>query len=268
MILRGTPDESAALIERHGLQVEAPAALGGGRRVDRATMASLSGDPAVSALAADRPVYSTMSVTTEATGAQQVWAGLERSGARTGPRHRHRDDRLGLTEHGDLRGRIAVHVDFTAAARGRARLLRPRHPHRRHHRRDSGRRAASAAWRRARTSSTCGCSQPTAAASRATSSRPIDWAIENQAPLQHPRAERLAGPPGDRGGRRRPAGAGGRAGRRGRHRGGLLGRQPGQAPGDRPADRRRHQLAGQLAERHHGRRPEHQGHGQRGRTTR
>ena len=47
-------------------------------------MTSLAADPAVAALAPDRPVYSTMATTAEATGVQQVWLGLNRVGMHTG----------------------------------------------------------------------------------------------------------------------------------------------------------------------------------------
>ena len=110
-----------ALIERHGLQVERRLSSGAVVSVDQATLASLSADPAVSALAADRPVYSTMSVTTEATGAQQVWAGLEQVGRHTGRGIGIAMIDSGLTETGPLRSRVAVHVDFVDGARGAGR---------------------------------------------------------------------------------------------------------------------------------------------------
>jgi len=121
LILPGSPDAVQALIERHGLQVERRLRSGAVVSVDQATMASLSADPAVSALAADRPVYSTMSVTTEATGAQQVWAGLEQVGRYTGRGIGIAVIDSGLTESGALRGRVAVHVDFVDGARGAGR---------------------------------------------------------------------------------------------------------------------------------------------------
>ena len=121
LILPGSPDAVQALIERHGLQVERRLRSGAVVSVDQATMASLSADPAVSALAADRPVYSTMSVTTEATGAQQVWAGLEQVGRYTGRGIGIAMIDSGLTETGPLRGRVAVHVDFVDGARGAGR---------------------------------------------------------------------------------------------------------------------------------------------------
>jgi len=60
LILPGSPDAVQALIQRHGLQVERRLRSGAVVSVDQAAMASLAADPAVSALAADRPVYSTM----------------------------------------------------------------------------------------------------------------------------------------------------------------------------------------------------------------
>src|SRR5215204_6018564 len=121
VILPGSPDAVEALIQRHGLRVERRLRSGAVVSVDQATMASLAADPAVSAVAADRPVYSTMSVTTEATGAQQVWAGLDQVGRYTGRGIGIAMIDSGLTETGPLRGRVAVHVDFVDGARGAGR---------------------------------------------------------------------------------------------------------------------------------------------------
>ena len=121
LILPGSPDAVQALIQRHGLRVERRLRSGAVVSVDQATMASLAADPAVSALAADRPVHSTMSTTTESTGAQQVWAGLDGVGRVTGRGIGLAIIDSGITERVELRGRIAVHVDFVDGSRGAGR---------------------------------------------------------------------------------------------------------------------------------------------------
>ena len=115
VILRGTPDEVQALAARHGLRVVKALRSGAVATVDRATLASLAADPAVPAVAEDRPVYPTMSVTTESTGVNQVWAGLDGVGRYSGRGIGVAVIDSGVTEHGDLAGRIAAHVDFTDA---------------------------------------------------------------------------------------------------------------------------------------------------------
>ncbi len=121
LILPGSPDAVQALIQRHGLKVERRLRSGAVVSVDQATMASLAADPAVSALAADRPVYSTMSTTTEATGAQQVWAGLDAVGRYTGQGITVGIIDSGIAPRTELRDRVAVNVDFVDGARGAGR---------------------------------------------------------------------------------------------------------------------------------------------------
>jgi serine protease AprX len=114
VILRGTPDEVRALAARHGLRVTKSLRSGAVATVDRAALASLSADPSVPAVAEDRPVYPTMAVATESTGVKQVWAGLEGAGRYSGRGIGVAVIDSGVTEHGDLAGHIAAHVDFTS----------------------------------------------------------------------------------------------------------------------------------------------------------
>ncbi len=113
VILRGSPDDIYALASRHGLQVKRTLRSGAVVSLSAAQLAAVSADPGVDALSADRPVHPTMAVTVEATGVDQVWRGIDRLGRYTGQGVGVAVIDSGVTEHSDLRGRIAVHVDFT-----------------------------------------------------------------------------------------------------------------------------------------------------------
>jgi serine protease AprX len=113
VILHGSPDDIYALATRHGLQVKKTLRSGAVVSLSAAQLAAVSTDPGVDALAADRPVHPTMAVTVEATGVDQVWRGIDRLGRYTGQGVGVAVIDSGVTEHSDLRGRIAVHVDFT-----------------------------------------------------------------------------------------------------------------------------------------------------------
>jgi serine protease AprX len=113
VILRGSPDDIYALATKHGLQVKKTLRSGAVVSMSAAQLTAVSTDPSVDALAADRPVHPTMAVTVEATGVDQVWRGLDKLGRYTGQGVGVAVIDSGVTEHSDLRGRIAVHVDFT-----------------------------------------------------------------------------------------------------------------------------------------------------------
>ena len=221
-------------------------------------MASLSADPAVSALAADRPVYSTMSVTTEATGAR---SGVARHRA---GRALHRARALASRSSTRASPRAATcaaasrSTSTSSAALGRGRDFYGHGTHIAGIIAGEQRRVPGGFRGMAPGAHLINLRVLARGRQRQDERRPRGHRLgdREQGSLQHPRAEHLARSSGDRSGRRRSAGAGGRACRAGRHRGGLLGGQPGQDAG-RQADDRRDQLAGQLAERHHGRRAEH-----------
>jgi serine protease AprX len=113
VILHGSPDDIYALASRHGLQVKRTLRSGAVISLSARQLAAVSADPGVDALPADRAVHPTMAVTVEATGVDQVWRGIDRLGRYTGQGVGVAVIDSGVTEHSDLRGRIAVHVDFT-----------------------------------------------------------------------------------------------------------------------------------------------------------
>ncbi len=258
VILRGTPDEVRALAARHGLRVTKTLRSGAVATVDRAALASLSSDPAVPAVAEDRPVYPTMAVTTEATGVKQVWAGLDGVGRYTGRGIGVAVIDSGVTEHGDLGGHIAAHVDFTSAAG----FGRDFYGHGTHiagiiagsNRAVSGFQgmAPGAHLINLRVLDRDGAGQSSDVLEA------IDWAIENRAKfnirvlnvsLGHPAIEHAADDPLVQAVERAIVGG---------HRGDLLGGQLRQDAG-RAAGDWRDQLAGQRAERDHGGRAQHEG---------
>ena len=101
-----------------------------------------------------------MSVTTESTGVDQVWRGIERIGRFTGQGIGVAIIDSGVTEVSDLRGRIAVHVDFVSGlGRGRdfyghgthiAGIIAGSSSNGLRNRLRGDARTSSAAWRRAR----------------------------------------------------------------------------------------------------------------------
>ena len=76
---------------------------------------SLSSDPGVKFIEEDRPIYSTMAITPQATGADQVWRGESGSafGGITGRRVGVAVLDSGVSSHGDLNNRLQVSYDFT-----------------------------------------------------------------------------------------------------------------------------------------------------------
>ena len=120
VIVRGTPDVIYDLAQRHGLRIKRTLKSGAVVELNSAGLAALAGDPGVPAIAADRLIRPTMAVTTEATGVDQVWRGIERIGRFTGQGIGVAIIDSGVTEVSDLQGRIAVHVDFVGqTGRGR-----------------------------------------------------------------------------------------------------------------------------------------------------
>ncbi len=259
VILRGTPDEIAALVARHGLSVK--------RALRSGAVVSLDGAGAAVAVERSRdrrPGGRSRRVSDDGRdggidGCVAGVGGAGGCGAADGPRDWHCGHRLGDDRARRPAGPYRGARRFHRAARVRARFLRPRDTHRGHHR---GQRPAGIPGDGAGRAS----HQPAGPAARRQ--RPVERRRRSDrlgdrasAPVQPAGAECVAGAPGDRGGGGRSAGAGGRAGGRGGHRGGLFGGEPRQGSADRASDRRGDQFAGQCAGRDHGRRLEHEGDG-------
>src|SRR5687767_8491351 len=74
---------------------------------------AMSQDPDASHMAGDVPVHRMMAVTTQSTGADQVWAGLEGARGVTGKGIGVAVIDSGIAAHGALKDRVVASVDFT-----------------------------------------------------------------------------------------------------------------------------------------------------------
>ena len=119
VIVAADPDAARALAARHGLRLTKLMRSGAVLAGTVPQIESLSQDAGIDTLATDQPVSGMMATTTEALGANQVWAGLDGLAGRTGAGVGVAVIDSGITEHRDLRGRIVVSVDFVnRSARG------------------------------------------------------------------------------------------------------------------------------------------------------
>jgi serine protease AprX len=113
LIVQGTRSEVDALAAAHGAHVARRMSAGAVLRVDRRSLLSLAEDPRVAALAEDEPVYSTMALTVETTGADQAWAGLPEVAGVTGRGVGVAVIDSGIADRHPALGRVRLHVDFT-----------------------------------------------------------------------------------------------------------------------------------------------------------
>ena len=152
VIAEGPQSEIDRIARQYGLQVVSRLDSGARLSGTAAQIDQAAGDGALTALAEDARVTGTMAVTTQSTGASQLWGGGKsglRRHHRQGRQRRHH--RLGhRAPHGF--GQASRHVDRLrrSAGHGARRHLRPRHARGGDHRRQ--RRAAAAARTAAPTS--------------------------------------------------------------------------------------------------------------------
>lgn len=116
VIVSGTPEQLRALAERHGARVTKSLHEGAVLQVPASELGSFSEDPDVDHASGDVPVQRAMAVTTEATGATQVWDGGLKGFTGRGVGVAVIDS--GVAWHKDLRARIVASVDFTAGKPG------------------------------------------------------------------------------------------------------------------------------------------------------
>ena len=119
MIVTGDRARVEAIAARHGVTPKRRLGAGAVFRLTREQLDAFSEDPEVDHLSGDVAVYSTMAVTNEAIGADQVWAGLERLAGLTGRGVGIAIVDSGIARHPSIRDRIVASVDFTGA-RGQA----------------------------------------------------------------------------------------------------------------------------------------------------
>src|SRR4051812_6584688 len=117
VIVSGTPETVQELAARYGARIKKSLRGGAVLEVTGGQLTALSQDPDVDHASGDVRVQRTMAVTTESTGATQVWGGNGLPGF-TGRGIGVAVIDSGVANHKALRGRIVVSVDFTDSARG------------------------------------------------------------------------------------------------------------------------------------------------------
>lgn len=112
IIVSGTPEKVAGLAARHGARVKKAIHGGAVLEVTTGQLAAMSEDPELDHASGDVPVSRAMAVTTESTGATQVWGDAITRGF-TGRGVGVAVIDSGVARHKDLRARIVASVDFT-----------------------------------------------------------------------------------------------------------------------------------------------------------
>ena len=113
VILQGGQIRVQELALRYNLQIKRLLSSGGVIEVNAGQLDALSRDPEVGQLTADAVVQPTLAVTTQSTGAEQAWAGLDGIGRVTGRGIGIAVIDSGIASHHDLEDRVVVSVDFT-----------------------------------------------------------------------------------------------------------------------------------------------------------
>src|SRR6266542_3362129 len=114
VIVSGTPDQIAVLAARYGARVKKTLREGAVLDVTGGQPASLASDQDVDHLSRDVPVQRMMVVTTEATGATQVWSGFDSLPGYTGRGIGVAVIDSGVAPHSALRNRVIAAFDFTS----------------------------------------------------------------------------------------------------------------------------------------------------------
>ena len=118
VILEGDRAKVEALASRYGLRVKRFMTQGAVVEVNGGQLHALSQDADVEHLSSDLRVHRMMAITTVATGADQVWGGLEGVPGLTGLGIGVAVIDSGIDNHPALRGRVVASVDFTRTPGG------------------------------------------------------------------------------------------------------------------------------------------------------
>ena len=113
VIVSGSDAEVQALALRYGARVKKPLRGGAVLEVTGGQLVALSADPDVAHLSADARVQRMMAVTTESTGATQVWSGIAGLRGFTGRGIGVAVIDSGVAQHSALRGHVVAAFDFT-----------------------------------------------------------------------------------------------------------------------------------------------------------
>src|SRR5687767_3604613 len=112
VILSATPTDAETIASRHGLTIRKRLSTGVVLDVPEDRLAALAADGQVGHLSGDVPVARMMAVTTRATGADQVWAGIGGLPGYTGAGIGVAVIDSGVEQHKALKGRVAASFDF------------------------------------------------------------------------------------------------------------------------------------------------------------
>jgi serine protease AprX len=112
VIVSGTDEDVQILAERYGAVFKKSLRGGGVLEVTGGQLEALADDPSVDHLSGDARVQR-MSVTTETTGATQVWSGIAGLNGYTGQGIGVVVIDSGVASHEALKGRVAAELDFT-----------------------------------------------------------------------------------------------------------------------------------------------------------
>src|SRR5262245_3504165 len=113
VIVDGRAETIDAIAARYGARLKKRLQTGAVLEVTGGQLDALSQDPDVNHVAGDVPVRRMMAVTTVATGADQVWAGVAGIAGVSGRGIGIAIIGSGIAPHADLQSRIVASVDFT-----------------------------------------------------------------------------------------------------------------------------------------------------------
>jgi len=118
IIVDGDADQIDKLTKRHNLMLKRRLRRGGVITVTGGQLDALARDPDVGQISADSVVRPTMAVTSQAIGADQVWAGALGLPSLTGQGVGIAIIDSGIADHPDLQGRVIASVDFVKRSSG------------------------------------------------------------------------------------------------------------------------------------------------------
>src|SRR5439155_24735567 len=104
------------LVARYGARLKKRVTGGAVLEATGGQIDAISQDPDTDHMAGDVTVFRMMAVTTQATGADQVWAGLDGGRGFTGSGIGVALIDSGVAPHSELKNRVVASMDFTASA--------------------------------------------------------------------------------------------------------------------------------------------------------
>src|SRR5205823_5268580 len=116
IIVSGSDAAIDRLVARYGARLKKRIHGGAVLQATGGQIDAMSQDPDTDHMAGDATVSRMMAITTQSTGADQVWAGLDGGRGFTGSGIGVAVVDSGVAPHGELKNRVVATVDFTASA--------------------------------------------------------------------------------------------------------------------------------------------------------